>query len=184
VAPDATGAVYGEALFEAASDAGAGARVQEDLAALGGALGSSRELVRVLVNPAFPDAGKKRILAGLAREAHPLTQNALQLLVDRGRISSLPDVIDAYGDRFGAAERHLEVELTTAIAIDDEQAEGLRARLAESTGRGVSLTRRVDPAILGGIVLRVRDLLIDASVRGRLEKLRLSLRATRLESGG
>jgi F-type H+-transporting ATPase subunit delta len=177
---DAAGTVYGEALFEAAEAAGRARAVHADLGALGQALSTNAQLTGILFNPAFPEQGKKQILAKLTAGADELVTNALQVLVDRGRLTAMPDVIEAFEERYGEAERQLEVELTTAIEIGDAQAEELRAKIAEATRKEVALERRVDPAILGGVVLRVRDLLIDASVRGRLEGLRLSLRKARL----
>jgi len=180
VAVDPAGHIYAEALFEAASAAGKLREVRADLAEIGAALSSNRQLVGVLFNPAFPEPGKKQVLAKLTQGADDLVTNALLVLLERGRLIALPDVIEAFDELAGRAAKQLEVELTTAIPIDEAQAQGLEASLTEATGQTVELTRKVDPAILGGIVLRVRDLLIDASVRGRLEGLRLSLRKTRL----
>ena len=174
------GSVYGKALFEAASDAGRLDAVHRDLADLGAAVSGNRQLVRVLFNPGFPEAGKKQVLLSLARDADPLVVNFLQVLADHGRLTDLPSALEQFEELYGAAERHLEVVLTTAIPLDDAQAERLRAALSSQTGQQVALERRVDPSILGGVVLRVRDLLIDASVRARLEALRVSLRKARL----
>jgi F-type H+-transporting ATPase subunit delta len=177
---DPAGTIYGEALFEAAQAAGRLKEVRADLGELGLQLSSSQQLVAVIFNPAFPEPGKRQVLAKLSQGADPLVTSTLLVLLDRGRLTALPDVITAFDELAGRATRQLEVELTTAIPIDDAQAKGLEARLTEATGQSVDLTRKVDPAILGGSVLRVRDLLIDASVRGRLEGLRLSLRKARL----
>jgi F-type H+-transporting ATPase subunit delta len=174
------GIVYGEALFEVASDAGRVEQVHRDLRALAEALSSNHDLVRVLFNPAFPEQAKRQILARLSDGGDPLVQNALQVLIDHGRLNELPAMIEGFEARHAELEKRLEVELTTAIPIDEGQAERLRKQLSEGSGQTVSLTRRVDPGILGGVVLRARDLLIDASVRGRLEALRLTLRKARL----
>ena len=82
------------------------------------------------------------------------------------------------------ARRQLELELTTAVPIADAEAEEIRAKLAEASGHEVTLERSVDAAILGGVIVRVRDRMVDLSVRGRLEALRLSLRNARLGSTG
>ena len=82
------------------------------------------------------------------------------------------------------SEKQLEVELTTAVPVGNDEAELLRDRLAEASGKDVTLSRRVDPAVVGGIVLRIGDQLIDASVRGRLDGLRLALRQARIAPGG
>jgi ATP synthase F1 delta subunit len=180
VATEPAGRIYGVAMFEAAEDTGRLKAVRSDLDEIGRALTENAQLVKVLFNPAFPEPGKKVILAKLSQGADELVTNMLFVLLEHGRLNALPDVIETFDEHYGRAARQLEVELTTAIPIDDEQASGLEAKLEAATGQTVELTRRVDPAILGGIVLRVRDLLIDASVRGRLEGLRLSLRKARL----
>ena len=82
------------------------------------------------------------------------------------------------------ARRQLELELTTAVPIDDAEAEEIRTKLAEASGHEVTLERSVDASILGGVIVRVRDRMVDLSVRGRLEALRLSLRNARLGSTG
>jgi len=180
---DPAGAVYGQALFEAADDAGEVKRAHGDLQAIGRALAQNRELLRVLFNPAFPEAGKKQILEKLTTGSTRVVQNAVLVLVDHGRITALPDLIEAFDERYARQQKQIEVELTTAIPIDDAQAALLRDRLQAQTGASIELTRKVDPAIIGGLVLRVRDLLIDASVRGKLSALRISLRKARLTAG-
>lgn len=180
MARDPAAAIYSLALFEAAQEAGRLDAVQRDLNDLGNALAGTPELAQVLFNPAFPAPGKKAILARATSEADELVGRALLVLVDNGRLDELPGIIEDFNERHQEVAGELEVELTTAIPIDDEEADGLRGRLAEATGKTVTLTRRVDAEILGGVVLRMRDLLIDASVRGRLDALRLSLRSARL----
>jgi len=175
--------MYGRALYEAAEASGDVELVNRDLQSIGSSLARNEQLVRVLFNPAFPQAGKKQILEKLTAGATPLVRSGLLVLVEHGRVTALPDLIEAFGELYERDQGQLEVELTTAIPIDDAQAELLRARLAAQTGTNVSLTRKVDPTIVGGLVLRVRDLLIDASVRGKLNSLRLSLRKARLSAG-
>jgi F-type H+-transporting ATPase subunit delta len=180
---DPAGTVYGQALYEAAEATNEVDKAHRDLQDIGRALAENRQLARVLFNPAFPEAGKKQILDKVTAGSSSVVRNAVLVLVDHGRITALPDLIEAYDELWGRQQKQLEVELTTAVPIDDAQAEQLRARLAAQTGASVSLTRKVDPAIVGGLVLRVRDLLIDASVRGKLNALRLSLRKARLSAG-
>jgi F-type H+-transporting ATPase subunit delta len=180
---DPAGAVYGHALYEAAEDAGEVKQARVDLQAIGRSLAENRQLARVLFNPAFPEAGKKQILDKVTAGSTDVVRHAVLVLVDHGRITALPDMIEAYEELYSRQQKQLEVELTTAVPIDDAQAELLRARLAAQTGASVSLTRKVDPTIVGGLVLRVRDLLIDASVRGKLNSLRTSLRKARLSAG-
>jgi F-type H+-transporting ATPase subunit delta len=184
VAADPAGQVYGTALYEAADAQAVTAAIEPDLVAIRDAIASSPELTRLLDNPAFPIQGKKDILLELATGSNPLVRNFLLVLVDHGRLPALSDVVDVYSGRLRASERQLEVELTTAIPVGADEADLLRTRIAEASGKDVTLRRRVDPAVVGGIVLRIGDQLIDASVRGRLDGLRLALRKARIAPGG
>ena len=178
------GRVYGAALVESAQAAGRLHEVARDLAAVGAAVAESRDLAGALFNPAFPDAAKKQILIQMSEGADPLVRNGLLVLVDNDRLGALSDVVAVVHEADQRARRQLELELTTAVPIDDAEAEQIRARLAEASGQEVTLLRSVDAAILGGVIVRVRDRLVDLSVRGRLDALRLSLRNARLGSTG
>jgi F-type H+-transporting ATPase subunit delta len=184
MAQAAGGRVYGTALAESAQAAGRLHEVARDLAAIGAAVAESRDLAGALFNPAFPEAAKKQILAQLSEGADPLVRNALFVLVDHGRLEALADVVRFVREADQRARRQLELELTTALPIDDSEAENIRTKLAEASGHEVTLERSVDASILGGVIVRVRDRLVDLSVRGRLEALRLSLRNARLGSTG
>jgi len=178
------GRVYGAALVESAQAAGRLHEVARDLAAIGAAVKESRELAGALYNPAFPDAAKKQILIQMSEGADPLVRNAVLVLVDNDRLDVLSDVVAVVREADQRALRQLELELVTAVPIDDADAEQIRVKLAEASGQEVTLLRNVDASILGGVIVRVRDRLVDLSVRGRLEALRLSLRNARLGSTG
>ena len=113
-----------------------------------------------------------------------LVRNALFVLVDNKRLHSGADVVATVHVAARRARRLLAPELTTAVPIPDAEAEHIRSRLAEASGHEVTLERSVDATILGGVIVRVRDRMVDLSVRGRLEALRLSLRNARLGSTG
>lgn len=180
MAHDPAGAVYGAALFEAALASGALDQASVTLTELGAAIADEPGLASALFNPAFPDAGKKQILTQLAAGAQPVVRNSLLLLVDNGRLEALPDVIAEFDRRYQETKRQIELELTTAVPIADDEAERIRAELAEQSGREVTLVRTVDPTLIGGLVLRFGDKLVDKSVRGRLDAMRLQLRSARL----
>ena len=181
---DAAARPYADALYIAASDAGLLAECNRDLAAFAQALAGSRDLHRALANPAFPAESKRRVLASMTAGGQPLVASFLNVLIDHGRLDLVADAQDAFAARYGREQNELSVQLTTAIPIDDAQADGLKRRLEEATGQSVSIRRSVDPSIIGGVVLRVRDLLVDASVRRRLDGLRLNLKNVKLPSGG
>jgi F-type H+-transporting ATPase subunit delta len=184
VAVDPAGQVYGTALYESAETSARAAAIEPELVAIRDAIVASPQLLQLLDNPAFPARGKKDILLELATGSDPLVRNVLQVLVDNGRLTALSDVVDVFSARVRESEQQLEVELTTAVPVAAEEADRLRDRIAEASGKDVTLRRRVDPAVVGGIVLRIGDQLIDASVRGRLDGLRLALRKARIAPGG
>ena len=104
------------------------------------------------------------------------------MLLENGRFTLIVDLDQAYDERYEREQRELSITVTTAIEIDDAKAADLGKRLEAATGQRVTIDRRVDPAILGGIILRMRDRLVDASVRTQLDELRRSLRSVRIPS--
>ncbi|HET6172998.1 MAG TPA: ATP synthase F1 subunit delta [Gaiellales bacterium] len=184
MAQAAAGRVYGTALAEAAQAAGRLHEVARDLSTIAEAVLQSREVSRVLFNPAFPHEAKKQILTQMSEGADPLVRNALLVLVDHKRLEELGDVVAIVQEADRRARRQLELELTTAVPIPDAEAEEIRTKLAAASGHEVTLERSVDSSIIGGVIVRVRDRMVDLSVRGRLEALRLSLRNARLGSTG
>jgi ATP synthase F1 delta subunit len=181
---DAAALPFAEALYEAALAADRLDAVHRDLAAVRSAVEESPDLARFLRNPAFPAESKRRVLESLTARGEQLVSNFLNVLLAHGRLDLLVDAAEAFADRYRREQRELAVSLTTAVPIDDAQADSLRQQLESATGQTVTIRRTVDPSIVGGVVLRVRDLLVDASVRRRLEGLRLLLKASKLPSGG
>jgi F-type H+-transporting ATPase subunit delta len=102
------------------------------------------------------------------------------VLLEHRRLGALPQIQAEFAARVRLARNELAVELTTAVAIDDATAEKVRVQVAEATGLAVTMHRTVDPSILGGVVLRVRDRLVDASLRRRIDLLGRDLRAARI----
>ena len=185
MAADPAGQVYGTALYEAAEASGRATAIERDLVAIRDAIAASPELTRLLDNPAFPARGKKDDPARARDRRRPARA---QPAAGAGR-QRPPDRALRRGRRrsrraLRESEQQLEVELTTAVPVDDDEADRLRDRIAEASGKDVTLRRRVDPAVVGGLVLRIGDQLIDASVRGRLDGLRLALRKARIAPGG
>jgi F-type H+-transporting ATPase subunit delta len=133
------------------------------------------ELRSVLRNPQLDTAAKARLLDQLLGGADELLQRFFRLTAEKGRIGQ----IDAIGREFerllAREERRLDVELTTAFELSDDDARGIVRQIEEASGRTVEATRKVDPNLIGGIVLQAGSLRVDASVRGRLERLRTEL---------
>jgi F-type H+-transporting ATPase subunit delta len=173
---------YAEALYEAALDADAVERVAADAEAFSEALESSDELRMALENPEIDSGAKKGIVAAVAADAQPLFANFLQVLVERGRIAEFLEIAAAFRERVARATARLEVEAVTAIPLPDD----LRARIVESleakTSSRVDLTESVDPDVVGGLVLNVGEVVVDGSVRHRIEELRRELTSAPVDS--
>jgi F-type H+-transporting ATPase subunit delta len=175
--------VYADALYHAARDAGRTHEVDRDLQALLGALADNRILLRALANPSIPREAKKRVVTRLLGESEQLLQNAAMVLTDRGRVGLIADTALAYAELVAAEDRILTVEVTTAVALDDSQVDALRERVSIAVGHEARIVASVDPEIIGGIVLKARGVLLDASIRRRLEDIRRALIRTPLPVG-
>ena len=166
---------YAEALYQAAADKGAVADVSADLTILGEALGGDSDVARALQNPQVESRVKKAAVAGLAGSVSPLTVNLLQVLIDRGRLDDLTPISASFAERVADAEGRIAVEVTSAIPLPQDLRAQVAARIEQQTGKTPEITERVDPEIIGGLVLRVGGVVTDASVRGRLDGLRRSI---------
>lgn len=171
---------YATALYTAAADAGRLNEVDGELAEIADSVRENPALARALTNPAVRGEGKSNLLAALAKGDDPLVARFLQVLLDHRRLGDLLAIQEAFADRVRLDRNELAVELTTAVAIDDATADKVQQQLASATGLTVTMDRTVDPTILGGVVLRVRDRLVDASLRRRLDLLGRDLRAARI----
>ena len=167
--------IYAEVLFGAAKDAGRLEQVNEAFADLASAMAESRELQAVLRNPQLESSAKAQILADVAGDDEPLLTHFLQVVAEKGRAGELEDIAKEFERLMAREERRLTVELTTARELTDAEADAILKQIEEAAGRKVEATRSVDPDLVGGIVLQAGTLRVDASVRGRLERLRHEL---------
>ena len=173
-------AVYARALLDAAADSGVVEPVRRALGDFVSAYLASASLRDVLADPQVNTAAKRRILAEITRDGQPLVANALQLLLERGRFAIVADVRQAYDALAAVGADQIEVEVTSAMKLSPETRKKIIARVAETTGRKVELAERVDPGILGGLVLRVGDVIVDTSVQARIRQLRRRLATAQL----
>jgi len=173
-------AVYARALFDAAGQAGVVEPVRRELDAFADALISSAQLRDVLSDPQVDAAAKRRVVVELTRDGQQLVRNTLLLLLDRGRFAVTGDVRVAYDALAAREAARVEVEVTSAVTLTEEDRKKIAARVAEATGRTVDLAERVDPSILGGLVLRVGDVIVDGSVQARIRQLRRRLATAEL----
>lgn len=169
--------VYAEALLEAAREQGRVGEVRAELHEFVEAVESSAELRSLLRNPQIEPFVKRDALAAALVEADPLVRNALLLVAEKGRIAEIGEIQAELERLVALAERVLELELTTAVELTDEEAATVVGQIEEASGRKVEATRSVDPDLLGGIVIQAGSQRLDASVRGRLDQLRQELTA-------
>ena len=170
--------MYARALFQAAQEAGRVDAVAGDLAAIAGALDEVPELRAFLRNPQIDPAGKADVLEQIAADADELVRNFVQLVAAKGRAGELQEIGAELDALVAQAQNRLSVELTTAHELSDADATSIVQQIEKASGRTVEATRTVDPALIGGIVLRIGSHLADGSVRGRLERLRHELATT------
>jgi len=149
--------------------------VREAFVDFAAALEQSPELRAVLRNPQLDPAAKSGILADLAGDEEQLFKNFLLLVAEKGRAGELEEIAREFERLIAIEERRLTVELTTARELTDDEAKAIIEQIEKAAGRTVEATRSVDPDILGGIVLQAGSYRADASVRGRLERLRQTL---------
>jgi F-type H+-transporting ATPase subunit delta len=135
----------------------------------------SPELRAVLRNPQLESSQKAAILADLAGDDEPLVTHLLQVAAEKGRAGEIEEIAKEFERLMAREERRLTVELTTARELSDDEAETILKQIEDAAGRKVEATRKVDPELVGGIVLQAGSLRVDASVRGRLERLRTEL---------
>jgi F-type H+-transporting ATPase subunit delta len=166
---------YARALYDAAVEEDELAPVREELADFVAAMHDVAELRAVLTNPQVDRRAKAAALDSLLAEGNPLVRNFLRLLAEKGRIGELDEVHREFERLVAAAEGQLDVELTTAYELSEDEANAIVDQIAKASGRRVRAARRVDPDLIGGIVLQVGSRRVDASVRGRLERLRREL---------
>lgn len=124
-----------------------------------------------------PEADPPTVRRQVAERVGQQLARLVALLVERRRVDLLPRIVDAYRRLLYARRDIVEAEVTSAAPLTDPERDALRERLARLTGRRVEVREQVDPGLLGGLVVRIGDRFYDASVRGRLERLRNRLRA-------
>jgi F-type H+-transporting ATPase subunit delta len=167
--------IYAEALFGAAKDGGRLAAVHEALGDFATAVAETPELASVLRNPQLEPRAKASILADLAGDDEPLFANFLAVVAEKGRAGEIQEIAAEFERLVAREQRRLTVELTTARELTDEEARAIVAQIEQAAGRPVDATRQVDADLVGGIVLQAGSYRVDASVRGRLERLRQEL---------
>ena len=164
--------VYARSLFEAALDADKLDVVREQLGEFADALDGTRELQVFFFSPYFSTQEKKEGLDKAIDGADPIVRNFLALLIENHRMPALFRVRRELDRMWQEENQLLPVQITSAIELDESVTSRIGEEIGRQTGRKVELTSTVDPDVLGGIVLRVGNSILDASIRTRLERLR------------
>jgi F-type H+-transporting ATPase subunit delta len=163
---------YSEALFAAAKEQGKIDLIREQVGAFTDALDQGRELSTFFFSPSFSSREKKEGIERVLVGADESFMNFLKVLIDNHRMPVIFRIRKQYEALWREENRLLPVEVTSAVELDDEVARRIAERVEEQTGRRVELTRRVDDSILGGLVVRVSNMILDGSIRNQLERLR------------
>jgi F-type H+-transporting ATPase subunit delta len=167
--------VYAEALFEAGKDRGKLDALQSQLAQFVDAVDGNRELQVFLFSPYLSTADKVEGLKRAISGAEPELTNFLELLAEKHRMPEIFRIRRELDELWKRENRRLDVTVTSAVELDESVVQKIGQEVERQTGEEVDLASRVDDRILGGIVLQVGNMVLDASIRSRLEKLRKSV---------
>ena len=164
--------VYSRALFEAAKDSDALDRVHDELGEFADALDGDRNLQVFLFSPYFSSAEKRDGIRKIVSDADERVVNFLELLAERHRMPALFRIRRSFDSMWAEENKLLPVTVTSAVELDEGLVKDIGKRIEEQTGRQVELSSSVDPDVLGGLRLQVGNMVLDATVRNRLEQLR------------
>lgn len=169
---------YARGMFEVARGEGALDRVEGELLSLARALESSPELRSTLTDPQLPAEKKSAIITDLiGARAHQLTVGLVELLVGQNHVSDLPAVAMGLAEAAAASRDKAVAEVRSAVPLDEETVQRLSRSLGRATGKDVEVKVFVDPSVIGGIVARVGDTVIDGSIARRFESVRQAVRS-------
>ncbi len=173
----ASAARYAKALFDVAVAESTPEHAEQDLAAFFELVRSHPDLQQALTSPAIPAARKRAVVEQLLERQQPSSpvRKLLLLLADRDRLELLPDLVAVLGERVMEHRKVVQAEVTTAAPLAADQAEQLQRRLTTALGRTVTVTARVDPALIGGMVTRIGSTVYDGSVATQIEAMRQRL---------
>lgn len=167
--------IYARALFDAAKERDRLDKVREDLADFVAATEQVPELRALLRDPVLDPKEKTAALESVLGGIDELVRNFLLLLAEKGRTAQLEEIVREFERLVAVEEGRLEVELTTAYELSEEEAQSIVGQIEQASGRQVDATRSVDPGLIGGLILQAGSMRVDASVRGRLNRLRQDL---------
>ncbi len=164
--------VYAEALFEVARDKGKLDEIHEQLGQVAEAIADNRDLQVFLFSPYFSSSEKREGISRVVSGADPELVNFLELLAEKHRMPAIFRIRRRFDETWAKEERRLEVKLTSAVDLPPDLVEEVGKQIEKQTGQTIELETDVDENVLGGIVLQVGNMVLDASVRNKLERLR------------
>jgi len=165
---------YANALFDLATEAGAVDAVEKELNSLQADINASADLDAFLRSPVYGAAEQLSAVTALAEKASysALTANFLKLIAKNGRLPALTDMIRAFAALSANARGEVSADAVTAAPMNDEQIKALRLEIERMVGKAVNLETRVDPELLGGLVVKIGSQMVDASLRTKLNRLK------------
>jgi F-type H+-transporting ATPase subunit delta len=164
---------YAQALFAVAEAEEVLDEVSDELFQFARAVQGKPELREALTDPQLPSDRKRAVLRDLLGEkANPHTVNLLEFIVEQGRVREMEAIVDEVVELAAERRRHAVAEVRTAVPLDKARRQRLAEALSRATGKTIELKVLVDPSIVGGVVARVGDQVIDGSIRRRLELAR------------
>ncbi len=164
--------VYAEALFEVAQDKGKLDEIHEQLGEVADAIAANHDLQVFLFSPYFSSAEKREGTRRVVSGADPELVNFLELLAEKHRMPAIFRIRRRFDEMWAKEERRLKVRLTSAVDLPSDLVQQVGREIGEQTGQTIELETDVDENVLGGIVLQVGNMVLDASVRNKLERLR------------
>ena len=164
--------VYSRSLFEVAQEHDVLDRVHDELGEFADAIDKNRDLQVFFFSPYFSAQEKKEGIDQAVEEADERFLHFLELLAERHRLPAIFRIRREYDRMWAEENRLLPVTVTTAVKLDDDTVSDIGRRIEEQTGRTIELTSTVDPDVVGGLVLQVGNMIMDASLKSRLERLR------------
>jgi len=164
--------VYARALFEVAEERDSLDEIRDQLGMFADAMHENRDLAVFFFSPYFSVPDKKQALKRAVIDPNPELENFLEALIERHRMPAIFRIRAEFDSLWDEARRLLPVKVTSAVELDEEMVKGIGDRIGSQVERQIELSAEVDPDILGGIVLRVGNLILDASIKNSLEQLR------------
>lgn len=171
---------YASALFELAKDQGQHSQVEQDLVKFQRLMSSSEDLRHLVSSPVFTAAAQGKAISTIAQKAgaHGLTVNFMKVLAANRRLFAISDIVKSYRIIAARARGEVSAEVTSALPLTEAQLQALKVELRGTVGKDVAITAKVDPALLGGIIVKVGSKMIDSSLRTKLDQLKVAMKGT------